>query len=277
MKENKYLKTLLIQQSFLPLYLLVLIRCCSENRFHLIVNFFSELFHGHFGVIGTALHHSEIFGTFLLCLSLLLFVFSLGIYFLFKKNQTFGFHEETKKIVKGADTTENSIVFFVTYITPFVLDDIGQCSGFFSFITIVVLLFMLMQKTNIYYQNPFLTLLGYKTFYFHFEGEEDGEPMIAITRGEIDPSKIIKRKRIADNVYLVYNKNTKKPAIQTAPSQQKELSSESDQTTETTSSETVQSQDATLRSLKASQTSDTPTNQTAPAQEKVLYHKADQT
>ena len=277
MKENKYLKSLLIQQSFLPLYLLIIIRCCSANRFHLIINFFSELFQGNFGVIGTALHHSEVFGTFLLCFSLLFFVFSLGIYFLFKKNQTFGFHEETKKIVKGADMTENSIVFFVTYITPFVLDDISQFGGFFSFITIVVLLFMLMHKTNIYYQNPFLTLLGYKTFYFHFEGEEDGEPMIAITRGEIDPSKIIKRKRIADNVYLVYNKNPKKPASQTAPSLQKELSHESDQTTVTTSSESVQSQGATLRNLKACQTSDTPTNQAAPTQEKVLYHKADQT
>ena len=30
---------------------------------------------------------------------------------------------------------------------------------------------------------------------------------IAITRGDFDASKLIKRKCISDNVYLVYNKN----------------------------------------------------------------------
>lgn len=269
MKENKYLKSLLIQQSFLPLYLLIIIRCFSEHKCHLIVNFFSELFHGHLGVIWTALHHAEIFGTFLLCLSLLLFVFSLGIYFLFKKNQTFGFHEEAKKIVKGADMTENSIVFFVTYITPFVLDDIGQCGGFFSFITIVVLLFMLMHKTNIYYQNPFLTLLGYKTFYFHFEGEEDSEPMIAITRGEIDPSKIIKRKRIADNVYLVYNKNTMNT------SEENTLTPDAHQTSETPASEVSPTQEKRLNS-NVIQTSEVPASAPLSSKEKKLSLKTDQ-
>ena len=79
--------------------------------------------------------------------------------------------------------TENSVTFFVTYITPLVLDDIDEGRGFFSFITIAALLILLMRNTNLYYQNPFLTILGYRSFYFHFEGE-DGMGNIAITRGE---------------------------------------------------------------------------------------------
>lgn len=206
MKENKYLKWLLIVQSFLPLFFLVIIRCYSKIRLQLVQNFISELFHGNFKVIGTALKHPEIFAISLLCLCVALFVFGLCIYLFFKKSQSFGFQEEGKKIVIDADVTENSVAFFVTYITPLVLDDIDEGRGFFSFITIAALLILLMRNTNLYYQNPFLTILGYRTFYFHFDGEE-GMGDVAITRGDFDVAKLIKRKRISDNVYLVYNKN----------------------------------------------------------------------
>lgn len=206
MKENKYLKWLLIVQSFLPLFFLVIIRCCSEARVKLVCNFVSELFRGNFAIIRTALNHSEIFAASLLCVCTLMFVLGLCIYIFFKKSQSFGFQEEGKKIIIDADVTENSVAFFVTYITPLVLDDIDESRGFFSFITIATLLLLLMRNTNLYYQNPFLTILGYRSFYFHFDGEE-GMGDVAITRGDFDASKLIKRKRISDNVYLVYNKN----------------------------------------------------------------------
>lgn len=172
----------------------------------MILDFISELSHGNLEVIGTALRHPEIFATSLLCFCSVMFVFGLCIYLFFKKSQSFGFHEEGKTIVIDADVTENSVAFFVTYITPLVLDDIDEGRGFFSFITIAVLLILLMRNTNLYYQNPFLTILGYRSFYFRFDGEE-GMGDVAITRGSFDASKLIKRKRIADNVYLVYNKN----------------------------------------------------------------------
>lgn len=206
MKENKYLKWLLIMQSFLPLFFLVIIRCSSKNRGEMILDFILELFHGNLWIIGSALKHPEIYATSLLCFSAIMFVFGLLIYFFFKKSQSFDFREEGRKIIIDADVTENSVTFFVTYIIPLVLGDIDEARGFFSFITIVALLIFLMRNTNLYYQNPFLTILGYRSFYFHFEGE-DGIGNIAITRGNFDTSKLIKRKRISDNVYLVYNKN----------------------------------------------------------------------
>ena len=206
MKENKYLKWLLIIQSFLPLFFLVIIRCYSKSRVRMIYDFISELVHGNFEVIGIALNHPEIFSTGLLCVCALMFVLGLGIYIFFKKSQSFGFQEEEKKIVIDADVTENSVAFFVTYITPLVLDDIDESRGFFSFITIATLLILLMRNTNLYYQNPFLTIVGYRSFYFHFDGEE-GLGDVAITRGDFDASKLIKRKRISDNVYLLYNIN----------------------------------------------------------------------
>lgn len=206
MKENKYLKWLLIVQSFLPLFFLVIIRCYGKARIRLVLRFVSELFRGNLKAIGTALNHSEIYGTSLLCLCTILLLCGLGIYIHFRKCQSFGFQEEGKKIVIDADVTENSVAFFMTYITPLVLDDIDESRGFFSFIAIVALLILLMRNTNLYYQNPFLTILGYRSFYFHFD-REDGMGSVAITRGNFNVSKLIKRKRISDNVYLVYNKN----------------------------------------------------------------------
>ena len=206
MKENKYLKWLLIVQSFLPLFFLVIIRCYSKIRGKMIFDCIYELFHGNFDIIGTTLNYPETLVTSLLCFCFIMLVFGLLAYLCFNLNQSFGFQEETKKIVIDADLTENSVAFFATYIIPLVLDDIDESRGFFSFITIIALLILLMRNTNLYYQNPFLTILGYRSFYFHFKGEK-GVGGIAITRGDFDASKLIKRKRISDNVYLVYNKN----------------------------------------------------------------------
>lgn len=92
MKENKYLKWLLIIQSFLPLFFLILIRCFCLHSFKLVSQFFVRLFQKDFGVS------------------------------------------------------------------------------------------------------------------FHFPSDENSV-YVGITKGDFDAAKIIKRKRISDNVYLVYNKN----------------------------------------------------------------------
>ena len=206
MKENKYLKWLLIIQSFLPLFFLILIRCFCLHSFKLVSQFFVRLFQKDFGVILIALNHPDLFSVILLCLSVIMLIIGIMIYIIFNKIQKFGFCEEHENIVVDADVTENSVAFFVTYITPLVLDDIGKKRGFLSFAAISILLILLMRNTNLYYQNPFLTILGYKSFSFHFPSDENSV-YVGITKGDFDAAKIIKRKRISDNVYLVYNKN----------------------------------------------------------------------
>ena len=204
MKENKYLKWLLIIQSFLPLFFLI--RCFYLHNFKLVLRFFVRLFQRDFGIILIALSHPDLFSVILLCLSVIMLIIGIMIYILFNKIQEFGFYEEHENIVVDADVTENSVAFFVTYITPLVLDDIGNKRGFLSFAAISIMLILLMRNTNLYYQNPFLTILGYKSFSFYFPSNENSV-YVGITRGDFDAAKIIKRKRISNNVYLVYNKN----------------------------------------------------------------------
>lgn len=202
MKKCELFKWLLIVQSFLPLFFLVIVRCYEEKRIDLIFDFISELFCGNFDVINTALKHTDIFAVILLCFSVIMFIFGLVVYVFFIQKQTAGFKEKKYTITVDEDVSSNSVTFFVTYITPLVLSDIDESRGFVSFIAIVVLLILLMRNTNLYYQNPFLSILGYKSFYFKLNGKK----CVAITRGYFDESKLIKLKHISDNVYLVYNK-----------------------------------------------------------------------
>lgn len=205
MKENRILKWLLIIQSFVPLFFLILIRCADSSVWNLIKIFFQRLFSGDFSALQIAIHHQCIYAAVLTICSAALFLFGVVIILVFWPIQESGFEEVKMHIATSEDTSENSVAFFVTYIIPLVLSDITESNGFWSFIVICVLLLLLMRNTNLYYQNPILAILGYKTFTFQFENEE--EKYIAITKGHFDPKQIIKWKIISDNVYLIYNKN----------------------------------------------------------------------
>lgn len=49
------------------------------------------------------------------------------------------------------------------------MEDLDTWKGFFVFGILMIMLFALMWKTNLFYQNPVLTLLGYEVFSFKFE------------------------------------------------------------------------------------------------------------
>ena len=98
----------------------------------------------------------------------------------------------------------------MTFVFPLLLDDLTTIRGFVLFMGILVLVFLLLWKTNLYYQNPILTILGYRVYRINFL-EETGRncylKYIAISKENLDASKIVKWKYIADDVLLVYNKN----------------------------------------------------------------------
>jgi len=73
---------------------------------------------------------------------------------------------------------------------------------------------MLLYNTDLYYQNPVLAMLGYKTFMFEItnsnekgDGKIENRSFIGITKGKLDCDRIIKRKEIDDNIWLVFNDN----------------------------------------------------------------------
>ena len=71
------------------------------------------------------------------------------------------------------------------------------------FIFLMAIIVELLKKTTLFYQNPVLTIFGYKIFSFEFSGEPD--VCICITYGNLDKNKVFKYKEISDHVYFVYN------------------------------------------------------------------------
>ena len=121
-----------------------------------------------------------------------------------------GFIDAGDKIEIDEQLTDSGVTFFMTFVFPLLLDDLTTIRGFVLFMGILILVFLLLWKTNLYYQNPILTILGYRVYRINFL-EETGRnynlKYIAISKEALDASKIVKWKHITDDVLLVYNKN----------------------------------------------------------------------
>lgn len=210
MKENRKLRNLLIMQSFLPLTILLILKHFKFSLLKLIGAFFCKLGQGDFFVIYRAMSHKD----FLVLLVIIGCAFWLvrGLISIsqFRNVQNANFIEGDK-IKISCFSSDSGLIFFVTFIIPLVLDDIGQPNNFFVFNGLVLMVILLMQKSNLYYQNPVLTILGYTTFQFKFVDQngnfQNEKELVGITYGKLDERKIIKYQLISDNVYLIYNKN----------------------------------------------------------------------
>lgn len=102
----------------------------------------------------------------------------------------------------------SGVTFFMTYVLPMAMDDLDTLQGFIVFAILMAMLFALMWKTNLYYQNPVLTILGYEIFSFEFEttqlAQYEEKKCIGITRGNVEEGDNIKRQIISDNVFIIY-------------------------------------------------------------------------
>lgn len=213
MRENRFLKRLLIMQSFTPLFLLLIIKYWDVASLRMLFKFLGYILEKNVVLAFAKVRERLEFipHTILLICCIALLLIEIVIYLYFRRSQTAGFADRAEKISVENDTTEASASFFVSYVTPMLMDDITEIKGFLCFLIIMLMLIMLMRNTNLYYQNPILSVIGYKTFEFRFtETSEDSlkdKNYIAITRGKFDETRIIKRKYISDNVFLIYNKN----------------------------------------------------------------------
>jgi len=122
-----------------------------------------------------------------------------------------GFVDAGEKIEIDEELTDSGIAFFISFVLPLLIDDIGSVRSFFAFFGILGLVIVLMWKTNLYYQNPVLAILGYKMFKFHFINPSrnicKGNKYIAVCKSNIVKEKVVKWKYISDDVCVMHNKN----------------------------------------------------------------------
>lgn len=117
----------------------------------------------------------------------------------FKELQGDFAHPKTIKIVENI--SNNHLSFLATYILPFVTFDFSGRRNWFLFLFMIVIIGVIYVKTNFFYTNPTLSLLGVYVYYVSFEGDEN--KIIAISRKKLKAGDKISRRLIDENIYFV--------------------------------------------------------------------------
>ena len=70
----------------------------------------------------------------------------------------------SSKILRVKNINYNYLMFFVTYIIPLICFDVSDVREFIILIFLLIVLGILFVKTNVYYQNPTLALMGFNLY-----------------------------------------------------------------------------------------------------------------
>lgn len=108
-------------------------------------------------------------------------------------------------VIDIKEKEDASLNFFMTMIIPLLIDNVGTLQGAITFGCIVVLMWLLLGRTNLFYANPVLAILGYRIYEFKFaSNSEYGEQVcIAVAKGKISKEQAkIEYKKIPDSSVL---------------------------------------------------------------------------
>lgn len=112
---------------------------------------------------------------------------------------------ENLKIIRQKNDV--GVTFLVTYVFPLFIDDINTIRNFIILVSMIIFLILLLLRTNLYYQNPILIMLGYKIYVVQISNPENrnllNKEIIAISREKLVEGRVIKKKKLSDNVYLM--------------------------------------------------------------------------
>lgn len=108
---------------------------------------------------------------------------ALGIIFLFNlRRKVKGSLELPKKIKRIKNLNYEHLTFLTTYIIPFICFELGDVRNTIIFIFLLIVIGAIYVKTNLFYSNPTLALLGYQIYEVETETRSD---MILIAQGEL--------------------------------------------------------------------------------------------
>jgi hypothetical protein len=210
--ENLNLKRSFVIQSFAPLFLLLTIKHLDlELYFELIGKFIKIISKEGTEAFVIAIHHPSFGGFVISLIGLAWLVCAILIALGFNGMQNSGFKLAGEQIIIDEINNDNGATFLVTYVLPLLTDDVASLRGLTVFLTMLIMVIMLLSRSNTFYQNPVLAAMKYRTFSFKFMNPDSDitnadKVYIGITRGSpISEEIVIKRKYISDGVFVIYN------------------------------------------------------------------------
>ena len=187
------MKVRLMIQSLSPLALLTIIR----NFSFVTVNALGEKLHA------KAFIHQNIILLFVMLICSLWIISAIWCFVQFK---AFYFTDkESGYTVTSVHENETAgLDFFITLIIPLLLDDVGSIQGALTFLIVVAMLCALLARTNLFYANPVLALIGFRVYKFRFvDNSIFPQECVGLCYGIMDENNSIEFKKITDNVLYV--------------------------------------------------------------------------
>lgn len=146
---------------------------------------------------------SELFSNHLFSIvNLVLFLYSLLL--IFKLNYKLGANNHPPFTVKSiSNDSYEHLIFLVTYIIPLVAFDFNSYKYQILFVTLLVVIGYMYAKTDMYFSNPSLAILGYSIYKIEaeFRGNEI-KSIIILSKDSIINGNQVSYIRITDNVYI---------------------------------------------------------------------------
>ena len=188
MKKN------LIILSLSPLFFLTLIQNFPWDKLNSIYNNFFNM--------KVLLNHKCLIVGLSICLIWVLVSFV--IYFKFKFFFKYG-RDSGYTIHSIDEDKEAGLNFFLALILPMMANDIDKINKLITFILLVLIIVMLLAKTNLYYKNPILIIVGYKVYKFKFDNNPNmrKQEYIGISLSKSVGENSIEYKIIEDNVLII--------------------------------------------------------------------------
>ena len=199
MQEDKKLKLLLILQSFCPLFFLIFIR--YVGHLGLILRFFNGLIQGDISVVERAWKSSYCGNVVIAFLCVIWFLITVVVTLGFRDFQSYNFAHHGEKINIISEKNDSGATFLVTFVFPLFVDDVSTLRGFIFFIALLTMVIFLLMQTDMFYQNPVLTALGYRSY----QDVQENKIYIGLSKEEPTKEAVIKRKYIANDVFLICN------------------------------------------------------------------------
>lgn len=116
------------------------------------------------------------------------------------------------EILKCESVNYENLSFLATYIIPLVCFPMEKDREVFVMFAVIVIIGCIFVKTNLYYTNPSLILLGFNVYKVKTDSKKVFQQGIVIVKGKVSEGESIKYLPLSDNVYFgrkVDNANTR--------------------------------------------------------------------
>lgn len=125
-----------------------------------------------------------------------------GFGYLFFKDSLNNAKELPVQIEQCESVNYENLSFLATYVIPLVCFPMESDREIFVLFSVIIIIGCIFAKTNLYYSNPSLVLLGFNVYQVKTNSKKQFQNGIVIVRGNIKRGDSIKYLNLSDNVYF---------------------------------------------------------------------------